>query len=125
LNERFCVRVSYPRSPKREASDRRAPFPRSRRGKGSLRTYQDRRGRSQPYQICIARDDDAASDRTPSRSGPNLTGEPQQHRAAERPASFRFRVVQWLRAVPIRWRILSIAGLNSAVVVVLAVLIWN
>jgi hypothetical protein len=33
--------------------------------------------------------------------------------------------VQWLRAVPIRWRILSIAGLNSAVVAVLAVLIWN
>jgi hypothetical protein len=58
-----------------------------------------------------------------------LTGAPQQHRAAERPASFaargRFRVVQWLRAVPIRWRILSIAALNSAVVVVLAVLIWN
>ncbi|MEH2559989.1 signal transduction histidine kinase [Bradyrhizobium algeriense] len=59
----------------------------------------------------------------------NLTGAPQQQRAAERPPSFaargRFRVVQWLRAVPIRWRILSIAGLNSAVVVVLAVLIWN
>jgi signal transduction histidine kinase len=59
----------------------------------------------------------------------NLSGAPQQHRAAERPASFaargRFRVVQWLRAVPIRWRILSIAALNSAVVVVLAVLIWN
>ena len=58
-----------------------------------------------------------------------MTGAPQQHRAAERPASFaargRFRVVQWLRAVPIRWRILSIAALNSAVVVVLAVLIWN
>jgi hypothetical protein len=58
-----------------------------------------------------------------------LTGAPQQHRAAERPASLaargRFHVVQWLRAVPIRWRILSIAGLNSAVVVVLAVLIWN
>jgi hypothetical protein len=30
-----------------------------------------------------------------------------------------------LRAVPIRWRILSIAALNSAVVVILAVLIWN
>uniref|UniRef100_A0A973W986 histidine kinase n=1 Tax=Bradyrhizobium septentrionale TaxID=1404411 RepID=A0A973W986_9BRAD len=30
-----------------------------------------------------------------------------------------------LRAVPIRWRILSIALLNSAVVIVLAVLIWN
>jgi hypothetical protein len=47
----------------------------------------------------------------------------------ERLASFaarsRSRVVQLLRAVPIRWRILSIAGLNSAVVVVLALLIWN
>ncbi|WP_291849482.1 ATP-binding protein [Bradyrhizobium sp.] len=47
----------------------------------------------------------------------------------QRPARFaarsRFRIVQWLRAVPIRWRILSIAALNSAVVVVLAVLIWN
>ncbi|WP_201456016.1 sensor histidine kinase [Bradyrhizobium macuxiense] len=30
-----------------------------------------------------------------------------------------------LRSVPIRWRILSIALLNSAVVIVLAVLIWN
>ncbi|MDR3487912.1 MAG: HAMP domain-containing sensor histidine kinase, partial [Bradyrhizobium sp.] len=29
------------------------------------------------------------------------------------------------RAVPIRWRILSIAALNSAVVVVLAAMIWN
>ncbi len=58
-----------------------------------------------------------------------MKGAPQQHGAAEQPASFaargRFRVVQWLRAVPIRWRILSIAALNSAVVVVLAVLIWN
>ena len=58
-----------------------------------------------------------------------MTGAPQQQRTAERPASFaargRFRVVQWLRAIPIRWRILSIAALNSAVVVVLAVLIWN
>jgi len=38
----------------------------------------------------------------------------------------RFRiVVGLLRAIPIRWRILSIAALNSAVVVVLAALIWN
>jgi signal transduction histidine kinase len=37
----------------------------------------------------------------------------------------RTRIVGLLRAVPIRWRILSIAALNSAVVVVLAVLIWN
>src|SRR5437763_15706090 len=47
----------------------------------------------------------------------------------ERPAGLaargRFRIVQLLRAVPIRWRILSIAALNSAVVVVLAALIWN
>src|SRR3954449_6251854 len=47
----------------------------------------------------------------------------------ERPAGFaaggRFRIVQLLRAVPIRWRILSIALLNSAVVLVLAALIWN
>jgi signal transduction histidine kinase len=50
-------------------------------------------------------------------------------KAAERPASFaargRARIVGLLRAVPIRWRILSIAALNSAVVVVLAAMIWN
>ena len=34
-------------------------------------------------------------------------------------------MVGLLRAIPIRWRILSIAALNSAVVIVLAVLIWN
>ena len=49
--------------------------------------------------------------------------------ATERPASFagraRVRIVQLVRAVPIRWRILSIALLNSAVVAVLALLIWN
>ena len=48
---------------------------------------------------------------------------------ADRPASFsaqfRARIVGLLRAVPIRWRILSIALLNSAVVIVLAALIWN
>jgi signal transduction histidine kinase len=37
----------------------------------------------------------------------------------------RARLVGLLRAVPIRWRILSIAALNSAVVVVLVALIWN
>src|SRR6185295_12821066 len=41
------------------------------------------------------------------------------------PAQVRARVVGLLRAVPIRWRILSIALLNSAVVIVLAALIWN
>jgi signal transduction histidine kinase len=50
-------------------------------------------------------------------------------KTADRPASFvaqsRARIVGVLRAVPIRWRILSIALLNSLVVVVLAALIWN
>ena len=49
--------------------------------------------------------------------------------ATERPVSVvtqvRARIVGLLRAVPIRWRILSIAALNSAVVLVLAALIWN
>jgi signal transduction histidine kinase len=53
----------------------------------------------------------------------------RQRETAERPAStaalVRARVVGLLRAVPIRWRILSIAALNSAVVIVLAALIWN
>jgi signal transduction histidine kinase len=40
-------------------------------------------------------------------------------------AQCRARIVGLLRAVPIRWRILSIAALNSAVVIVLAALIWN
>jgi signal transduction histidine kinase len=46
-------------------------------------------------------------------------------RQASLAAKARARIVSVLRAVPIRWRILSIALLNSAVVVVLAVLIWN
>src|SRR5215475_1826634 len=37
----------------------------------------------------------------------------------------RARLVGLLRAVPIRWRILSIAALNSLVVLILAALIWN
>ena len=52
-----------------------------------------------------------------------------QREIADRPASLatrgRARIVGLLRAVPIRWRILSIAALNSAVVIVLAALIWN
>ena len=47
----------------------------------------------------------------------------------EAPATFagrgHSRLVALVRAVPIRWRILSIAALNSAVVVVLVALIWN
>jgi signal transduction histidine kinase len=54
---------------------------------------------------------------------------PRQDEAAERPASLAARgrsgIVGLVRAVPIRWRILSIAALNSAVVVVLAAMIWN
>ena len=48
---------------------------------------------------------------------------------AERPAGLaagvRVRLVGLLRAVPIRWRILSIAALNSAVVIALVAMIWN
>lgn len=51
------------------------------------------------------------------------------HETAERPMNLaalgRARIVRILRAVPIRWRILSIVALNSAVVIVLAGLIWN
>jgi signal transduction histidine kinase len=47
----------------------------------------------------------------------------------ERPASFATRgrvgIVGLVRSVPIRWRILSIAGLNSLVVLVLAGMIWS
>src|SRR5580658_3889906 len=53
----------------------------------------------------------------------------RQNDAAERPASLaargRARIVGLLRAVPIRWRILSIAALNSAVVIALVAMIWN
>src|SRR6185437_3325816 len=46
-------------------------------------------------------------------------------RTASLLARVRSRVVGLVRAVPIRWRILSIAALNSAVVVVLAIMIWD
>jgi signal transduction histidine kinase len=53
----------------------------------------------------------------------------QPDEVAEQPASLvargHLRIVGLVRAVPIRWRILSIAALNSAVVVVLVALIWN
>ena len=49
---------------------------------------------------------------------------PRHDETMERPAGLaargRARIVGLVRAVPIRWRILSIAALNSAVVVVLA-----
>src|SRR3984885_15268222 len=53
----------------------------------------------------------------------------QRDDTSERPASLaargRVRLVGLLRAVPIRWRILSIAAINSAVVVALVAMIWN
>ena len=56
--------------------------------------------------------------------------ETRQHdEAAEGPTGLaawgHLRLVALVRAVPIRWRILSIAALNSAVVVVLVALIWS
>jgi len=53
----------------------------------------------------------------------------RQDETTERPASFAARgrvgVVDLARSVPIRWRILSIAALNSLVVLVLAGMIWS
>jgi signal transduction histidine kinase len=53
----------------------------------------------------------------------------KQDEAAGPPAGVaargHLRLVALVRAVPIRWRILSIAALNSAVVVVLVAMIWN
>jgi len=43
--------------------------------------------------------------------------------AADHTEKGRSRIVGLVRAIPIRWRILSIAALNSAVVLVLAALI--
>jgi signal transduction histidine kinase len=39
--------------------------------------------------------------------------------------ALRFNVVPFVRAMPIRWRILAIAGVNAAVVLILAGLIWD
>ena len=54
---------------------------------------------------------------------------PRQDETTERRASLAARsrvgVVDLVRSVPIRWRILSIAGLNSLVVLVLAGMIWS
>ncbi len=53
----------------------------------------------------------------------------RQDETTERPASLAARsrvgVVDLARSVPIRWRILSIAALNSLVVLVLAGMIWS
>jgi signal transduction histidine kinase len=54
---------------------------------------------------------------------------PRQDEPTERRASLAARsrvgIVDLVRSVPIRWRILSIAGLNSLVVLVLAGMIWS
>lgn len=55
--------------------------------------------------------------------------DPRQDEATEQLESLGTRdhpgIVGLVRALPIRWRILSIAALNSVVVVVLAAMIWN
>ena len=48
--------------------------------------------------------------------------------AASRPSALRERrrrLEQRIRALPIRWRIVAIAGLNTAVVLLLTALIWD
>jgi signal transduction histidine kinase len=55
-------------------------------------------------------------------SAPQL---PSSAADADQNGSLRQRIVRLVRAVPIRWRILSIAAMNSAVVVALAVIIFS
>jgi signal transduction histidine kinase len=58
-----------------------------------------------------------------------LVAEPQPDDGTEQHESLaaqsRSGIIGLVRAIPIRWRILSIAALNSAVVLVLALLIWS
>jgi signal transduction histidine kinase len=58
-----------------------------------------------------------------------VAAEPQPDNGTEQQESLaaqsRSGIVGLVRAIPIRWRILSIAALNSAVVLALALLIWS
>ena len=56
-----------------------------------------------------------------AESQPENSAEQQDGLAAQS----RSGIVGLVRAIPIRWRILSIAALNSAVVLALALLIWS
>ncbi|MGE0752140.1 MAG: ATP-binding protein [Variibacter sp.] len=49
----------------------------------------------------------------------------QHEQPAAKPVSLGLRIEQRIRALPIRWRIFAIAGLNTAVVLLLAALIWD
>src|SRR6266436_3222806 len=56
--------------------------------------------------------------------GPHLQSRPSPPAAAPR-AARAFGAMEWLRALPIRWRILSIATLNIAVAIVFTAIIWD
>jgi signal transduction histidine kinase len=51
--------------------------------------------------------------------------QPDHSRPQAARRSLRFNVVHYVRAMPIRWRILAIAGVNAAVVLIIAGLIWD
>lgn len=53
-----------------------------------------------------------------------VTHDRSSDEAAPRPR-WRFNIEHLVRALPIRWRILAIAGLNTAVVLILGGLIWS
>ena len=55
----------------------------------------------------------------------SLSSREQNKRPAMASAISRSGLVNLVRAIPIRWRILSIAALNSAVVLILAGMIWT
>src|SRR5687767_13137451 len=54
-----------------------------------------------------------------------LEQEPQSRSVAARWRLWRYSADRIARALPIRWRILTLAALNISVVLILAALIWN
>jgi signal transduction histidine kinase len=54
-----------------------------------------------------------------------LTRDPPLARAARPRRSFDLETESFVRVLPIRWRLFSIAALNATVAVILAALIWN
>ena len=94
-----------------------------------LRPQAVRSGDGWPLRQGQARSGRSCADRTNPQGRLNCSRKRTSPRSRKRPrvspGAADSRLVALVRAVPIRWRILSIAALNSAVVVVLVALIWN
>jgi signal transduction histidine kinase len=70
--------------------------------------------------VTLKQDETAEPQADLAAPGANLAAQ-----RADLAAPGRTSIIRLVRAIPIRWRILSIAALNSAVVLVLAGLIWS